>query len=83
MALFEHIPLDIHIEIARYLPLRDALAYMTLNPLAYDAVYYVFSHRREVNFGSVLDEKQCIDLPDAEILNILYAHVRAVATAAL
>ena len=83
IALFEQIPLDIHIEIARYLPLRDALAYATLNPLAYDAVYYVFSHRREVNFASLLDEKQCIDLPDAEILKILYAHVRAVAIAAL
>ena len=35
------------------------------------------------NFASLLDEKQCIDLLDAEILNILYANVRAVSIAAL
>ena len=31
----------------------------------------------------MLDEKECIDLPDSEILNILYAHVRTVSTAGL
>ena len=77
MVLFEHIPLDIHIEKARHLPLKDALVYATINPLAYDAVFYVFSHRRELNFASLLDKKQCIDLADAEFLNILHAHVRA------
>ena len=40
-------------------------------------MYYVFSHRRELNFASLLDDKQCIGLPDAEILDILHAHIRA------
>ena len=38
--------------------------------------FSVFSHRMEVNFASLLDDKQCIALPD-ENLNILHAHVRA------
>ena len=44
--------------------------------MTHEAVY-VFSHRRELNFASLLDDKQCIGLPDAEILHILHAHVRA------
>ena len=75
MTLFKYIPLDIHIEIARYLSLKDALAYTSTNLLTRDAVFYVFSHRRELNFASLLDVKQCIALPDAGILNILHAHV--------
>ena len=77
MALLEYIPLEVHIEIVRYLPLRDALAYANINVLAHDAVYYVFSHRDELNFSSLLDDRQCIALPDADIFSILHAHVRA------
>ena len=73
MALFQYLPFDIHIEIACYLPMKDALAYANINPLTHDAVYYVFSHRRELNIASLLDDKRCICLPDAEILNILHA----------
>ena len=83
MALFEHMPLDIHIGIACYLSLKDSLVYATISPLAYDAVYCVFSHQRELNFASLLDEKECIDLPDAEVLNILYALVRAISITGL
>lgn len=44
---------------------------------AHDAVYYVFRHRKELNFTSLLDSNSCIALPDTMILNILHAHVRA------
>ena len=72
-----YLPSDLQIEIARYLPLKDALAYADVCTLAHDAVYYVFSHRRELNFTSVLDDSGCIALPDTMILYILHAHVRA------
>ena len=45
-----YVPLEIDIEIAGYLPLKDALTYagIILCTKAYhDAVYYVFSHRKE------------------------------------
>ena len=51
--------------------------------LTHDAVYYVFSHRSELNFASLLDVKQCIALPDAEILTTLHAHVRTHSIVAL
>ena len=71
MALLQCIPLDVHIEIARYLPTKDAIAYANINQLTHDAVFYVFSHRRELNFASLLDDKKCIALPDVEILCML------------
>ena len=39
-------------------------------------LYIVFSHRKELNFTSLLDSNSCIALPDT-ILNTLHAHVRA------
>ena len=41
----DYLPLDI-----RYLPLRDALAYSQVCTVAFDAVYYVFAHRDELDF---------------------------------
>ena len=76
-AYVDYLPFDIQIEIARYLPLKDALAYADVCTLAHDAVYYVFSHRKELNFTSLLDDSGCIALPDTMILYILHAHVRA------
>lgn len=78
----EYLPLEIHIEITRYLPLKYALAYAGVSTLAHDAVYYGFNHKVELDFTSVLDDRSCnhscIALPDAMILNnILHAHVRA------
>ena len=69
----DHLPLDIHIEIVRYLPLRDALAYSQVCTLTFDAVYYVFAHRDELDFSSVLDANNTIALKDNMILTILYA----------
>ena len=64
MALLQYVPFDIHVEIARYLPLKDTLAYANISTLTHDAVYYVFSHRKELNFTSLLDDSGCIALPD-------------------
>ena len=35
----DYLPLQVHIEIARYLPLKDALARTGVCTLAHDAVY--------------------------------------------
>ena len=59
-AYIDYLPFDLQVEIARYLPLKDALAYADADAdadvctLAHDAVYYVFSHRKELNFTSLL-----------------------------
>ena len=71
----DYLPLDVHIEIVRYLPLRDALAYSQVCTVAFDAVYYVFAHGDRLDF-SLLDENNVIALPD-EILGILHAHTHA------
>ena len=73
----DRLPLDIHIEIVRYLPLRDALAYSQACTVAFDAVYYVFAHRDELDFSSVLDANNTIALQNNMILSILHAHTRA------
>ena len=73
----DHLPLDIDIEIVRYLPLRDALAYSQTCTIVLDAVYYAFAHRDELDFSSVLDANNTIALEDNMILTILHAHTRA------
>ena len=74
----DKLPLDIHIRIARYLPLRDALSYLQVCTITFDAVYYVFSHRRELDFSSVLHPNNyTIALSDDTLLNVLHAHTRA------
>ena len=72
----DYLPFDMHIEIARYLPLNESIAYTGVCTLAHDAVYYVFSHRKELN-TSLLDDSDIIGLPDTMILYILHAHIRA------
>ena len=77
MASFTSLPLLVQIEIARYLNLGEALAFSQTCTLAHDAVYYVFSHRDELDFSSVLDVNGSIALPDDVVLKVLHAHVRA------
>ena len=73
----ENLPLDTHIEIVRYLPLQDALSYSQVNMISFDAVYYVFCHRDELDFASVLDANNTIFLSDDKLLTVLHAHTRA------
>ena len=72
-----YILFNVQVEIARHLPLKDALAYADVCTLAHDAAYYLFSHRKELNFTSLLDDSESIALPDTMILYLLHAHVRA------
>ena len=45
--------------------------------VTHNAVQYVFSHRRELNFKSVLDDNYTIALPPQMLMQILYAHTTA------
>ena len=40
--------------IAKLLNLRECLIYSQLSRVTFDAVYYVFSHRKQLDFGSAL-----------------------------
>ena len=71
------LPFEIHVHITRYLELRDALHYTEVLHMAFDAVYYVFSHRNILDFSSTLNKDGFIDLTEEQILSILHAHTRA------
>ena len=71
------LPLNIHIEIARYLNLHDCLVYSQLSPLCYDVVQYIFAHRDILDFKSVLNNDWQIALSDTELITVLHAHTRA------
>jgi hypothetical protein len=77
MAGLQTLPLDIHIMITKLLNLRECLIYSQLSRVTFDAVYYVFSHRKQLDFGSVLGADKSIVLPDSLLLKVLHAHTRA------
>ena len=77
MAGLQTLPLDIHIMIAKLLNLRECLIYSQVSTVTFDAVYYVFSHRKQLDFGSVLGADKGIILPDSLLLKVLHAHTRA------
>ena len=77
MASLLSLPFDIHILIVKYLPLKDCISHMQVCPVTHDAVYYVFSHQRELNFESVLDNNNTVALSPQMLMTILYAHTRA------
>ena len=70
------LPFDIHVQIARNLQLKDCLAYSTLSQTCHDAVYYIFSHRIELDFGSLIVNSRLTIQSDL-FLQILRAHTRA------
>ena len=45
--------------------------------MAFDTVYYVFSHRKQLDFGLVLGANKWIILPDSPLLKVLHAHTTA------
>ena len=56
---------------------NTCLLIFTLKELiTFDAVYYVFAHREELDFSSLLDGNNIISLTDDAILSILHAHTR-------
>ena len=77
MAGLQTLPLDIHIMITKLLNLRECLIYSQVSIVTFDAVYYVFSHRKQLDFGSVLGADKKIILPDSLFLKVLHAHTRA------
>jgi hypothetical protein len=50
---------------------------MQVCTVAHDVVYYVFAHRKELEFESVLDESGTIALCPEMLMKVLYAHTRA------
>ena len=77
MAGLQALPIDIHIMIAKFLNLRDCLIYSQVSRVTFDAVYFVFSHRKQLDFGSVLGPDKAIILPDSVLLKVMHAHTRA------
>ena len=77
MSALQTLPFLVHVDIVRHLPLADALAYSRTCVSAHDVVYYVFSHREELDFSSVLDANEVIALDDHTLLKVLHAHVKA------
>ena len=77
LPLFVLLPFEVHVAIVKLLRLNEALVYAQLTPLTKSAVDYVFAHRKQLDFGSVLGPNGQIGLPDPTIMRILYAHVRA------
>jgi hypothetical protein len=78
MASLLSIPFEVHVLIVRKLSLKDCIAYMQVCTVAHDVVYYVFAHRKELDFESVLDESGTIALRQEMLMKVSYAHTRAV-----
>ena len=78
MAGLLSIPFEMHVLIVRELSLKDCIAYMQVCTVAHDVVYYVFAHRKELDFESILDESGTIALCPEMLMKVLYAHTRAV-----
>lgn len=72
------IPFDVHVSIVRALSLKDCVSYMHVCTVSHDVVYYVFAHRKELDFESVLDESRTIALSPEVLMKVFYAHTRAV-----
>ena len=77
MSALQTLPFLVQVDIVHHLPLADDLAYSQTCVAAHDTVYYVFSHREQLDFSSVLDVNNVIALDDHTVLKVLHAHVRA------
>ena len=73
---FTLLPFDVHVYIVKLLNLKEALIYAQITPEANAAVQYVFAHRKQLDFGSVLGPDGQIMLSDTNLIQVLYAHVR-------
>ena len=51
--------------------------YSQVSTVTFDAAYCVLSHRKELDFGSVLGADKKIISPDSLLLKVLHAHNRA------
>ena len=65
MANLLSLPFEIHVFlIVCYLDLHNCLSYAQVATVSHDAVYYVFAHRAELNFLSLVDNHYLHPLPD-------------------
>ena len=74
MAVLLSIPFEVHVSIVRKLSLKDCISYMQVCTMTHDVVCYVFAHRKELDFESVLDESGTIALRPEVLMRVLYAH---------
>ena len=72
------IPFEMQVHIIRLLSLKDCISYMQVCTVTHDVVCYVFAHRKELDFESVLDDTRTILLCPEMLMKVLYAHSRAV-----
>ena len=71
------LPFDLHVVIARNLTLQECLTYSSLSLVCHDAVYYIFAHRIELDFGSLIIANGRLTVSSEDFLKILHAHSRA------
>ena len=74
--LLQYLPVDILIKLVAYLPLKDSYNFSRTCTVAFDVVYYAYSHRTILDFTSTLHPSRYINLPDHIILELLHAHTR-------
>ena len=60
MAGLQALPIDIHIMITKLLNLKECLIYSQVSRVTFDAAYYVFAHRKQLDFGSVLGPDETV-----------------------
>ena len=77
IANFTLLPFDVHVYIVKLLNLNEALIYAQITPEANAAVQYVFAHRKQLDFGSVLGPDGQIMLSDTTLIQVLHAHAHA------
>ena len=56
------LPFDVKLLIVRYLNLSDCLSFAQVSTVCHDIVYYVFSHRAELDFTSVIGDDSYLSL---------------------
>ena len=62
-----------HVYIVKLLKLKDALVYAQLTPETNAAVQFVFAHRKQLDFGSLLGPNGSIELSDTALIQVLHA----------
>ena len=76
MANLLSLPFDVKLLIVRFLNLNDSLSFAQVSTECHDIVYYIFSHRAELDFASVITDGHYVSLSDALFLEVLHAHTR-------
>ena len=52
------------------------MSFVEVSTECHDIVYYIFSHRAELDFSSVITDGQYVSLSDVLFLQVLHAHTR-------